>query len=226
MAQPHHRDQVSLESVIDSSTTTASLSTDERGRATFTFDRIINYCSSHESPNIPGDVGRNYGRAKLVKLVYDHAISEAGRDNILRYFLTSLVTDSTEVEEFPRVLTNLISFDNWDMSKKESIVERVRDFADHLVDGFFVPCKYILTHILQQLTFLLIGKASSKKTPQPTPALSPQPAVAPAGTTQHLSSPRKACLIRDRHRWVTSRQFDANEAVNRYNTFGDDAKRR
>ena len=141
MAHPHHRHQVSLESVLDFSITTASLSTDERSQATLIFHRIINYCSSHESSNTPGDAGRRYGRARLVKLVYEHAISEAGRDNILRYFLASMVTESTEVEEFPRVLANLIDFDNWDMAKKESIIEKVRDFADHLVDGFFLPCK-------------------------------------------------------------------------------------
>jgi hypothetical protein len=44
------------------------------------------------------------------------------------------------------------------------------------------------------------------------------------GTTQRLSSLRKACLIRDRHRCVISRRFDVNEAVNRYNTLGDDVK--
>jgi hypothetical protein len=139
MAQSHHRHQASLESVIDFSNAAASLSTTERSQAILTFDRIINYSSSHELPKIPGDAGREYGRAKLIKLVYDHAISDAGRDNILRYFLTCLVTDSTELEEFPRVLSNLIDFDDWSVSKKGSIVERVRDFADHLVDGFFIP---------------------------------------------------------------------------------------
>lgn len=141
MAQPHHRHQISLESVLDFSSTTTSLSADERSQATLIFHRIINYCSSHELLNISGDAGRRYGRAKLVKLVHDYAISDAGRDNILRYFLTSMVMESTEVEGFPRVLANLIDFDNLDISKKESILERVRDFADHLVDGFFLPCK-------------------------------------------------------------------------------------
>jgi hypothetical protein len=140
MAQPHHRHQVSLESVLDFSRTTASLSVDERSQATFIFHRIINYCSSHELLNTSGDAGRRYGRAKLVKLVHEYAISDAGRDNILRYFLTSMV-ESTEVEGFPYILANLIDFDNLDISKKESIMERVRDFADHLVDGFFLPCK-------------------------------------------------------------------------------------
>jgi len=141
MAQPHHRHQVSLESVLDFSSTTASLSADERSQATLIFHRIINYCSSHELLNTSGDAGRKYGRAKLVKLVYEYAISDVGRDNILRYFLASMVMESTEVEGFPHILATLIDFDNLDISKKESIIKRVRDFADHLVDGFFLPCK-------------------------------------------------------------------------------------
>jgi hypothetical protein len=141
MAHPHHRHQVSLESVLDFSSTTGSLSADERSQATLTFHRIISYCSSHELLNTSGDAGRRYGRAKLIKLVHEYAISDAGRDNILRYFLASMVMESTEVEAFPRVLANLIDFDSLDISKKESIMERVRNFADHLVDGFFLPCK-------------------------------------------------------------------------------------
>src|SRR5436305_3547385 len=141
MAYPHHRHQVSLESVLDFSSTTTSLSANERSQATLIFHRIIDYCSSHELLNISGDAGRRYGRAKLVKLVYEYAISDAGRDNILRYFLASMVMESTEVEGFPHVLANLIDFDDLDISKKNSIMERVRDFADNLVDGFFLPCK-------------------------------------------------------------------------------------
>jgi hypothetical protein len=43
------------------------------------------------------------------------------------------------------------------------------------------------------------------------------------GTTQRLSSLGKHCLVRDRYRCVISRRFDFNEAIRRYNTFGDDA---
>jgi hypothetical protein len=61
----------SLESVIDFSNTAASLLTTERSQATLTFNRIINYSSSssssHESPKIPDDAGREYARAKLTK---------------------------------------------------------------------------------------------------------------------------------------------------------------
>jgi hypothetical protein len=142
MAYPLHRHQTSLESVINFAITAASLSTNERDQATSTFDRIIKHCSTHESLKAPGDAGRRYGRAKLVKLVYDHAISDAGRDNVLRYFLTSMMIESMEMEvkQFSRVLTSLAGFDDWDVPMKESIMERVRNFADHLVDGFFLPC--------------------------------------------------------------------------------------
>jgi hypothetical protein len=152
MAQAHHRHQVSLESVIDFSNTAASLSTTERSQATLTFNRIINYSSSHELLKVPGDAGRGYRRAKLIKLVYDHAISDVGRDNILRYFLTCLVTDLIKLEEFPRVLSDLIDFDDWNKFKKGSLVERVRNFADYLVNDFFILRKSSFSKVYLAIT--------------------------------------------------------------------------
>ena len=73
--------------------------------------------------NTSGDVRRKYERAKLVKLVYEYAISDTGRDNILRYFLDSIVMESTEVEDFPHILATLADFDNLDISKKESNIK-------------------------------------------------------------------------------------------------------
>jgi hypothetical protein len=141
MAQPHHRHQVSLKSVLDFLSITASLSADERSQATLIFYRIINYCSSHELLNTSDNAERKYRRAKLVKLIYEYVISNTGRDNILRYFLASIVIESTKIKKFPYILATLIDFDNLDISKKESIIKRVRDFADHLVNGFFLLCK-------------------------------------------------------------------------------------
>lgn len=67
-------------------------------------------------------------------------------------------------------------------------------------------------------------KASTRKTPQPSPATlsdlrSPQSLT---GTTQRLASLRRDCLIRDRHRCVISRTFDRDEAVRRVSRDGDD----
>ncbi|OJJ50041.1 hypothetical protein ASPZODRAFT_1093094 [Penicilliopsis zonata CBS 506.65] len=73
-------------------------------------------------------------------------------------------------------------------------------FAKYLVDYFFLPLK-----------------ALAVKTPQPTPASSqsktPETAI---GTPQRVSNLRQACLIRDRHRCVITRKFDAQEAQKRY----------
>ncbi|KAI0870105.1 hypothetical protein GGS24DRAFT_493251 [Hypoxylon argillaceum] len=82
------------------------------------------------------------------------------------------------------------------------------NFAEHLFDNFFLPMK-----------------ASTKKTPQPSPAL--HSAVLKAqggqqyvGTGSRLSVLRRDCLIRDRHRCVISRVFDLAEADERYDTPG------
>ena len=78
--------------------------------------------------------------------------------------------------------------------------------------------------ISQYLTLLFTVKASSRKTPQPTPALSAPSTVVPVGTHQRLSTLRRDCLIRDRHRCVISRKFDCREADKRLEASGLDAK--
>ncbi|KAJ8122692.1 hypothetical protein ONZ43_g1170 [Nemania bipapillata] len=86
-------------------------------------------------------------------------------------------------------------------------------FADHLLDNFFLPLK-----------------ASTKKTPQPSPAYHSAVervqgggvAVFP-GTPDRVSALRGACLIRDHHRCVISRKFDLKEAADRMRRDGNDA---
>lgn len=81
MATPLHRHQASLESVIDP-LAMPPLSPSERTRAVSIFLAIIEHCNSYEiSYKLHPD--RRYKRGTLLKLVYDHAISELGRDNIL-----------------------------------------------------------------------------------------------------------------------------------------------
>ncbi|KAK4134731.1 hypothetical protein BT67DRAFT_441885 [Trichocladium antarcticum] len=75
-------------------------------------------------------------------------------------------------------------------------------------------------------------KASTKKTPQPSPAYhsaiqKAQGARLPqglVGTPERLSTLRGACLVRDQHRCVISRKFDFSEAVKRFETDGDGAR--
>jgi hypothetical protein len=63
-------------------------------------------------------------------------------------------------------------------------------------------------------------KASTRKTPQPSPASHSairhlQGDLAFLGTPERVSALRGACLVRDRHRCVITRRFDLNEANSR-----------
>jgi hypothetical protein len=71
-------------------------------------------------------------------------------------------------------------------------------------------------------------KASSRKTPQPTPAALSEASTKQqqqlTGTTQRISTLRKDCLIRNHHRYVISRRFDRDEALQRVKRDSEDAK--
>ncbi|KAL2017090.1 hypothetical protein VTK56DRAFT_2613 [Thermocarpiscus australiensis] len=95
----------------------------------------------------------------------------------------------------------------------ESLRSNFLGFADYLLDNFFLPLK-----------------ASTKRTPQPSPAY--HSAVERlqgggqqdfVGTADRISALRGACLVRDRHRCVISRRFDYKEAVRRLSG-GNDAR--
>jgi hypothetical protein len=76
---------------------------------------------------------------------------------------------------------------------------------------------------------LFLVKASTKKTPQPSPAYHSavervQGGVPGfAGTLDRVSTLRGACLIRDRHGCVISRKSDLKEAAHRMRKAGEDA---
>lgn len=44
------------------------------------------------------------------------------------------------------------------------------------------------------------------------------------GTPERISALRGACLIRDRHRCIVTRNFDRNEAIRRYTSDSDNAR--
>ncbi|KAI1181774.1 hypothetical protein F5B17DRAFT_240543 [Nemania serpens] len=68
-------------------------------------------------------------------------------------------------------------------------------------------------------------KASTKKTPQPSPAYhSAVERVQGIGTPDRLSQLRGACLVHDRHRCVVTRYFDHKEADRRMVQNSDDAR--
>lgn len=70
-----------------------------------------------------------------------------------------------------------------------------------------------------------IVRASSVKTPQPTPAsISSFDTSTSVSSRQRISTLRRSCLVRDHHRCVISRKFDRREAENRFEQDGEDCK--
>ena len=70
-------------------------------------------------------------------------------------------------------------------------------------------------------------KASSRKTPQPSPISLSEAQSSPyiagtTGITQRVAALRGECLKRDRHRCVISGRFDDAEALERVEREGDD----
>lgn len=135
-----------------------------------------------------------YDRVKLVRFTYEYSTNQESKDNVLIAVFEFLKLSASSEED--------IDFE--DATYREQLKAHLYKFADYLVDNFFLPLK-----------------ASTKKTPQPTPAS--HSAVMKtqrqghifSGTPERLANLRGACLIRDRYRCVISRRFDSAEALKR-----------
>ncbi|KAF5026420.1 hypothetical protein F66182_1485 [Fusarium sp. NRRL 66182] len=143
-----------------------------------------------------------YDRIKLVRFTYEYSLSVESKDNFLRAFFESaaLPLDADE------------HVDLADADLEANLYTSVSNLADYLFDNFFLPLK-----------------ASSRKTPQPSPAThSAVQRVSEghkfSGTPERISALRGACLVRDRHRCVISRRFDQSEAFERMSRYGDEAR--
>ncbi|KAI1120416.1 hypothetical protein F5Y10DRAFT_289790 [Nemania abortiva] len=140
----------------------------------------------------------DYSRPRLIRYTYEYSLSQESGDHFLRLFFKAvdLQIDKNEPIRFEDVRSNFFNF------------------AEYLFDNFFLP-----SNAFPQL------KASTKKTPQPSPALHSAALEAQGGqqyigTGPRLSVLRRDCLIRDRHRCVISRVFDLAEADERFDTPG------
>lgn len=202
MCRPHNVN--SLEGVIDLSAVAPPLSLEQRQDFTRVFTAVIDACEPLQNP-------KPYKQITLVQLTYEYGRSEASRDNFLRFFFqqTQISSDISLLGSIPasEYEPGLIAF------------------AQTLFENFFLPCKTILIRVngRHPLTIRQSVKASTGKTPQPSPAIlfDIQGAQTIARTTQRLASLRRDCLIRDRHRGVISRTFDYDEAVRRVSRDGD-----
>ncbi|KAI3322875.1 hypothetical protein HD806DRAFT_119437 [Xylariaceae sp. AK1471] len=197
---PLHRHQSSLEGVIDFSAETP-LGTNQRNDAKRRFYRIVEHFGA--SGTIDNRVPPLYEPPRLVRCTYEYALSDESRDNFLRAFFQAMALS----------LTGQGDGNDGDLNDLEDFRSLFFGFASYLLDHFFLPIK-----------------ASTKKTPQPSPAY--HSAVERVqggvqgfvGTPDRLSQLRGACLVRDRHRCVVTRYFDHKEADRRLVQDGDDAR--
>ncbi|KAL1893962.1 hypothetical protein Sste5346_006103 [Sporothrix stenoceras] len=138
-----------------------------------------------------------YQRIELVRLIYRFAQSRPSKDLTLQTFFSSVNID----------MAADLSLDGVDL---EPVPEKIVEFTDHLFAHFFLPLK-----------------ASSAKTPQPTPASLSVPSLSPGQTlpasSHRLSTLRRDCLIRDKNRCVVTRKFGNAEALVRFRRDGSDA---
>lgn len=146
------------------------------------FYEVLSNCKDED----PDSGTSEYNRPLFVRLVYEHA--------------KELQQDATAHDHFLRAFFDAIKLPPdglaIDMEHETADIRaRLFGFADYLVHQFFLPLR-----------------ASTGKTPQPTPDYRSATSEAFVGTPQRLSALRGQCLTRDKHRCVISRDYDKDKA--------------
>ncbi|OAA54777.1 hypothetical protein SPI_08648 [Niveomyces insectorum RCEF 264] len=202
-SSPLHRHQASLEEVIDMSTTQEPLSDVERTMARATFYRVVEH---FEQPD-PYITASRATRHTLYS-----------QPRLVRYtyeFAPSAGSQDIFLRSFFGALRLDLAVDVVNLDFDE-LLPLFSAFAEYLMDYFFFPIK-----------------ASTRKTPQPSPAIhsavlraqgATDRANAYIGTEERLATMRAQCLMRDRHRCIISRKFDIFEFSSRTDLPGDDAR--
>ncbi|PGG97452.1 hypothetical protein GX51_07315 [Blastomyces parvus] len=186
-----HRPQAPLENIINFSGP-QPLAADQRARAKARFYSVVNHFRAAEASDAP------YSCSLLVRYMYEYSCTELSQDTFLRTFFESMGLDIA-AEHDP-------DFEH----EENQLSGNLASFADFLLDNFFIPLK-----------------ASGQRTAQPSPAHLSAIQRAQGRYHEDLPTPdrisylRGACLIRDHHRCVISRQFDLREATIRVEKPGD-----
>ncbi|PGH05578.1 hypothetical protein AJ79_06745 [Helicocarpus griseus UAMH5409] len=208
----HHRHQTSLETILNFAGPQA-LPADQRAPARRKFYAIINHCRAAETLNPDG----SYSRSLLIRYTYEYARSELSQDTFLRAFFAIMDLD-----------------EDLDLTQEgDQLREKLADFAEFLMENFFIP------RWLSRLTYRLLSgthpsmsvtvKATGQRTAQPSPAHLSVIQRVQGGAHEYLPSPdrisvlRGICLMRDHHRCVISRQFDEQEAMERFKRHDENA---
>jgi len=145
MASPHHRHQSSLEAILDFSPPPLLPSQRTQGKETLT--KLLAYYRQLPTIPSPKSKPKPYRPADLLELVYEHAISDLGQDNVLRYLLSSLLDGEVELQaglhDLSHTLPLLVDFDSWNEPRKTRIAAQIEVIASHLINHFFLPRKYL-----------------------------------------------------------------------------------
>ncbi|KAH1348823.1 hypothetical protein KXW65_003965, partial [Aspergillus fumigatus] len=193
MATAHRRHPLSLTGFIHPPRKPL-LTLEESQIARILFKTLIDYAPERTSR----------GRYKPAVLIEETFGRIQCKDVFLEYFFTYIYTSVIPEEErrtgscFSQVFAHFRDFSSWSSKNKDTAMDTIDNFAEYLIDNFFMPLR-----------------ASSVKTPQPTPVALSANQNAPMGTKSRVSRLRQECLKRDHYRCVVSRKFDRAEAKKR-----------
>ncbi|KAG5295524.1 hypothetical protein I7I50_08297 [Histoplasma capsulatum G186AR] len=198
MMSQHRRHKLSLEGFIFP-LIPAPLAPEESREARTLFNTMVNYMPDRTVKN-------RYKPAVLINATFEHVKSA---DEFLDYFFTYIYGSITAEEEHGtgsvhQTFTYFRDFSLWNSMRKGEAVVAMDKFAEYMIDNFFMPLR-----------------ASSVKTPQPTPTSLSSKQSTPIGTRSRVSKLRQECLFRDHHRCVVSRKFDRAEVKKRLDTNED-----
>ncbi|OAA53004.1 hypothetical protein SPI_09492 [Niveomyces insectorum RCEF 264] len=201
-AAPHHRHQTSLEDVVDMS----SITLDPLAPPVRQAARQTFYRVVEYFEAI--DPHLNNAR--------DQRVTTYSQPRLVRFTYEYALSDNSR-DVFLRAFfgSMALAMDSDAALDFQELAPRFAGFAEYLMDYFFLPLK-----------------ASTRKTPQPSPAYRSAFLFAQGGsatgeyvmTPDRLSTLRGACLVRDRHRCVISRKFHVAEFKRRLKQHGREAR--
>ncbi|RAH76688.1 hypothetical protein BO86DRAFT_247345 [Aspergillus japonicus CBS 114.51] len=134
MATAHHRHQLSLTGFIHPPRKPL-LTPEDTQIARILFKTLIDYAPERSSR----------GRYKPAVLIEETFGRIQCKDAFLEYFFTYIYTNVTSEEErrtgsdFCQVFTYFRDFSSWSSKDKDTAMDTIDNFAEYLIDNFFMP---------------------------------------------------------------------------------------
>jgi hypothetical protein len=150
-AKDHGRRQTSLEHVFSLIPPRRTMSHLEREEASMLVEQLMAWLSGDSNePSSPGGSAaeESFRPDILIQQLLNHAFGVEGRDNIMRFLLTCVVTGLTDEKVDNMQFEDVLAFyadglDTWTVEMQIAAVEELKEFAAHIVDHFLVPCKHL-----------------------------------------------------------------------------------